>query len=52
MAVAADPRGRHTEPLPEVSEELAAQVEEVRVSREGTSGPALETEEHLTEVPF
>lgn len=52
MAVAADPRGRHTEPLPEVSEELAAQVEEVRVSREGTSGPDLETEEHLTEVPF
>lgn len=41
MAVAADPRGRRTEALPEaVSEELASLAEEVRVSRETpVSGP-------------
>lgn len=41
MAIAADPRGRRTEALPEaVTEELAALAEEVRVSRETpVSGP-------------
>ena len=40
QAIAADPRGRRTEPLPVASEELTSLAEEVRVSRETpVSGP-------------
>lgn len=52
QAIAADPRGRRTEPLPVASEGLTSLAEEVRVSRETPTPEPVEPEAHLTEVPF